>query len=181
ECDRARGELRHREDDAPPGAPRRETHYADVLGDRGPQVGGGRPVVERAGARHHATQLGERRAALAARREVPLERRALRGPQLAVQVLAQSIRPLVLHRSPRSFSARDACAAPCARDAAAISTCPRRSPACRRSPRGDRPRCRATRTPGAPRRAAGPSLARSRPTAPPPPPAGSAPPPARPP
>src|SRR5437773_1926657 len=150
---------------------RRRGRAADPHGDLRPEVGPGRPVVERARPGHDAPQLFQRRRARRTVHEVRLERRALPHGERAVQVFRKPVRPVVLrHRSlpslrPTPYAPRticpDAFSTPSSHGAAAISTFPGRCRACRRSRRACNPRRRAARTPGARRRGAGSPRRRS--------------------
>src|SRR5213594_3730588 len=110
---RCRDELRHCERQVPLGATGRKSFRAplaqigdgtagryratDPRRDLRPQVGCGRPVVERARPGHDAPQLFQRRRARRAAGEMRLERVALADAQRAVRVFRQSVRPVVLH------------------------------------------------------------------------------------
>src|SRR2546427_608996 len=78
-----------------PGPPARGQPRANVR----PQVSRRGAVFKRLRARDHLTQLRERRVARPAGREVRLERDALFVVELAVEILRQPVRPLIVHRS----------------------------------------------------------------------------------
>src|SRR5690606_10117928 len=87
----------------------------DACRDGRPEVALGRPVVERGGPGEDALEVCERGGAVRTGAEVRLERGALGGRELVVQVLGKPIGPRVVHDA--NLSGRDARAAPCARGA----------------------------------------------------------------
>src|SRR5438309_7084748 len=98
---RCRDELRHGEREVPP-RPRRG-RAADPHGDLRPEVGSGRPVVERARPGHAAPRLFERCRARRAAGEMRLERRSLTHSERAVEVLGKAVRPVVLRHLSSPF------------------------------------------------------------------------------